>query len=91
MKKYKVIEYFKDLQDNRYAYNVGDTYPRNGHTPTAERIEELASGNNKRKRALIEEIPEINEELLENEEIEVDEDVNKEETEKPKKRRKNGE
>ena len=50
---YKAIEYFTDLQDNGYAYNVGDTYPREGYEPTAERIEELSSGQNVRGRAVI--------------------------------------
>lgn len=51
---YKVLEYFTDLKDNSYAYNVGDTYPRNGYTPTPERIEELSSDKNVRKHAIIE-------------------------------------
>ena len=51
--KYKVLEYFTDLQDNNYAYHVGDTYPREGYTPTKERIEELASDKNIRKRPVI--------------------------------------
>lgn len=51
---YKAIEYFTDLQDNCYEYKVGDTYPREGYTPSEERIEELASDKNKRGRAVIE-------------------------------------
>lgn len=51
---YKVLEYFTDLKDNSYAYYVGDTYPRNGYTPTPERIEELSSDKNIRKHAIIE-------------------------------------
>lgn len=52
---YKVIVYFEDLQDNNYAYNVGDTYPRKGLKPKAARIEELATGKNIRGIALIKE------------------------------------
>ena len=38
---YKVIKSFTDLQDNNYAYYVGDTFPRNGVEAGAERVEEL--------------------------------------------------
>ena len=55
---YKVIEYFTDLQDNGYAYNSGDIFPREGLEVSEERIAELASSNNKRRKPLIEEIPE---------------------------------
>lgn len=51
---HKAIEYFTDLQDNEYEYKVGDTYPREGYEPSAERIKELASDKNKRGRAVIE-------------------------------------
>ena len=50
---YKVIKYFTDLQDNQYAYNAGDTFPRKGKEVSKERLEELASANNKRKQPLI--------------------------------------
>ena len=55
---YKVIKYFTDLQDNGYAYHVGDTYPREGLAPSDERIESLLSGQNKRKAKFIEEVKE---------------------------------
>lgn len=58
MKEYKVISYFTDLQDNDYPYNVGDKYPRNGLTVTAERIKELSGKSNLRGIALIEEVQE---------------------------------
>lgn len=51
---YRVIEYFTDLKDNSYAYNTGDTYPREGYEPSAERIEELSTDKNVRKRPIIE-------------------------------------
>ena len=50
---YKALEYFTDLQDNSYAYNAGDTYPRAGYEPTASRIEQLASSDNARNRPVI--------------------------------------
>ena len=55
---YKVIEYFEDLQDNGRPYNVGDVFPADGNTVTAERIAELASTQNRRRIPLIEEIAE---------------------------------
>lgn len=51
---YKVIKYFTDLQDDNHPYNVGDDYPREGLKVTKERIEELSSDRNKRKKPLIE-------------------------------------
>ena len=56
MAKYKVVSYFTDLQDNDYPYNVGDEYPRNGLTVTAERIKELSGKSNLRGIPLIEEV-----------------------------------
>ena len=53
---YKVIEYFEDLQDNGRPYNVGDVFPVDGNTVTAERLSELASTQNRRRIPLIEEI-----------------------------------
>ena len=55
---YKVIKYFTDLQDNNYAYYVGDTFPRNGVEVGAERIAELASDKNRQGVPLIEEVAE---------------------------------
>ena len=55
---YKVIKYFTDLQDNNYAYYVGDTFPHNGVEVGAERIAELASDKNRIGVPLIEEVTE---------------------------------
>ena len=55
---YKVIKYFTDLQDNNYAYYVGDTFPRNGVEVGAERIAELSSDKNLQGVQLIEEVAE---------------------------------
>ena len=55
---YKVIEYFEDLQDNGRPYNVGDVFPADGNTVSAERIAELASTQNRRRIPLIEEVTE---------------------------------
>lgn len=53
---YRVTEYFTDLQDGNHAYNVGDTFPREGVTVTADRIKELSTSANRRGIALIEEV-----------------------------------
>ena len=55
---YKVIEYFEDLKDNGRPYNVGDVFPVDGNTVTAERLSELASTQNRRRIPLIEEVEE---------------------------------
>ena len=55
---YKVIKSFTDLQDNNYAYSVGDTFPHNGVEVDAERISELASDKNRIGVPLIEEVTE---------------------------------
>ena len=55
---YKVSKYFTDLQDNNYAYYVGDTFPRNGVEAGAERVAELSSDKNLQGVPLIEEIAE---------------------------------
>ena len=55
---YKVIEYFEDLKDNGRPYNVGDVFPADGNTVTAERLSELASTQNRRRIPLIEEVVE---------------------------------
>lgn len=55
---YKVIKYFTDLQDNNYAYYVGDTFPRNGVEAGAERVAELSSDKNLQGVPLIEEVAE---------------------------------
>ena len=53
---YKVIEYFTDLQDDNFAYNVGDTFPREGKEVSAERFTELSTSANLRGVPLIEEV-----------------------------------
>lgn len=50
---YKVVKRFQDLQDNRYSYQVGDIFPREGMKVSKERLEELSSINNRRHTALI--------------------------------------
>lgn len=51
---YKVITDFIDLRDGWRRYVAGDTYPRDGYVPGEERINELASSDNKRGIPLIE-------------------------------------
>lgn len=55
---YKVIKYFTDIQDNNFAYEEGDIYPREGMTVLPSRIKELASSNNRRGEPLIKEVEE---------------------------------
>lgn len=55
---YKVIKYFTDLQDNRHAYHVGETFPHDGLEVSPERLEELSTDKNRRGIPLIEKIEE---------------------------------
>jgi hypothetical protein len=59
---FRVKELFIDLQDNGHRYEVGDEYPRLGLKPSLARISELSGEKNKRGIALIEEIPDLEEE-----------------------------
>lgn len=59
---YKVIKHFTDMQDNNFAYNVGDEYPRKGMSVLPSRIKELAGSKNRQGQPLIEEISEKAEE-----------------------------
>ena len=56
---YKVIKHFTDMQDNNFAYQVGDEYPRKGMSVLPSRIKELAGNKNRQGVPLIEEIPDI--------------------------------
>ena len=53
---YKVIKHFTDLQDNNFAYNVGDEFPRKNFSVLPSRIKELAGSKNRQGCPLIEEI-----------------------------------
>lgn len=58
---YRVIKHFVDMQDENFAYNVGDEYPRKGMSVLQSRINELASDKNRQGQPLIQEIPEASE------------------------------
>lgn len=53
---YKVLVRFMDLQDENHIYEQGDTFPRNGVKVSADRINELASYDNKIGCPLIEKV-----------------------------------
>lgn len=55
---YKVLVQFFDLQDNAREYHPGDTFPRDGFTVGAERLEELASSHNRLGSPVISEVEE---------------------------------
>lgn len=58
---FRVIKHFTDMQDNNFAYQVGDEYPRKGMGVLPSRINELAGSKNRQGCPLIEEIPDIEE------------------------------
>ena len=49
------------MQDDNFAYEIGDTYPRKDFSVLPSRIRELASDKNRQGVPLIEEIPDIEE------------------------------
>lgn len=57
--KYTVLSEFADLQDEKHVYGIGDVYPREGYTPTAERVDELSTGKNLLHKPLIQKVIEI--------------------------------
>lgn len=82
---YRVVKHFTDLQDHGYKYAEGDTYPREGYEPSAERIEMLSTANNRQRTVLIEAVLEV---IPETESAETVEESAVEETaeEKPKRK-----
>jgi hypothetical protein len=55
---YKVINKFRDSQDDNLIYEVGDEFPKGNYKPTKKRIEELSKQHPKFKRIFIEEVKE---------------------------------
>lgn len=53
---YKVIKHFTDMQDNNFAYQVNDEYPRKGLTVLPSRIKEIAGSKNRQGEPLIVEV-----------------------------------
>lgn len=56
--KYIVLSEFADLQDGKHVYGIGDVYPLEGYTPTAERVDELSTGKNLLHKPLIQKVEE---------------------------------
>lgn len=50
---YKVVNRFRDTQDNDRFYEVGDEYPKGDYQPTSERIKELSTVHSKYKKVFI--------------------------------------
>lgn len=84
MMKYKVIKFFMDGQDHNYSYIPGNIYPREGLTPSAERIAELASTKNRLGEILIEPV----QSTAQKKEEEKPAEVIEEQAAKPKKKKK---
>ena len=56
---FRVIKHFVDMQDNNFAYQIGDEFPRKGLSVLPSRIKELAGKKNRQGCPLIEEIEDI--------------------------------
>ena len=53
---YIVLKNFTDLEDGGHKYRMGEEYPRQGYTPSEERVKALLSGDNKACLKLIQEV-----------------------------------
>lgn len=87
---YKVIRFFRDIQDNNHAYHVGDTFPHGGMAVTEERLLELSTDSNRRHVPLIEKVKEEPVEDFMNPPEEVKEQPQELPKENPKPRKKRG-
>ena len=85
MMQYKVIKFFMDGQDNNRSYIPGNIYPREGLTPSDERIAELASTKNRLGEILIEPLVQS---TAQKKEEEKPAEVIEEQAAKPKKKKK---
>ena len=85
---YKVIKFFRDLQDNNHAYHVGDLFPHDGMEVSKDRLLELSTDANRRHEPLIEKVEvEPVEGFMNPPEEAPEKPEPKEETPKPKKKR----
>ena len=84
MMKYKVLKFFMDGQDGNHSYIPGNIYPREGLTPSEERIAELASKNNRLGEILIEPV----QSTAQKKEEEKPAEIIEEQAAKPKKKKK---
>ena len=50
---YRVVKFFRDLQDNNHAYHVGDKFPHDGMEVSEDRLKELSTEANRRHVPLI--------------------------------------
>ena len=82
---YRVVKFFRDLQDNNHAYHVGDTFPHDGMEVSIDRLTELSTDKNRRKMPLIELVKEPVDDFM-NPPEEPEEEPEKPK-EKPKKKR----
>lgn len=55
---YKVLKFFRDLQDNNHAYHVGEQFPHDGMEVSEDRLVELSTDANRRHVPLIEKVEE---------------------------------
>ena len=67
---YRVVRFFRDLQDNNHAYHVGEQFPHNGMKVSEDRLKELSTDANRRHVPLIKKV-----EIVENEAGETMEEV----------------
>ncbi|MGD6894294.1 hypothetical protein [Bacillus infantis] len=72
MASYKVVNAFKDAEDNNTRYKAGDPYPKGDHKPTKKRIEELSSVHPEHNLVFIKSVEDVEEEEKESIKAELD-------------------
>jgi hypothetical protein len=55
---YKVLNRFRDKENDDVIYEVGETYPKGNYKPTKKRIAELLKEHSRYKRVFIQEVKE---------------------------------
>ena len=63
---YRVLKFFRDLQDNNHAYHEGEIFPHGGMAVSEERLMELSTDANRRHEPLIALVDDKPEEPVEN-------------------------
>lgn len=67
---YKVLRTFIDLQDGKHLYQKGDEYPRKGYSSSNDRVKELSTEKNKAGEPLIEVVRQVVEQVVQEQKVE---------------------
>ncbi|MCM3454407.1 hypothetical protein M3685_10670 [Heyndrickxia oleronia] len=73
---YKVINDFRDKENNNIIYRKGDTYPVEGYKPSKKRITELSKEHPEHRLVFIEEVKETVKQINSEQDSNEDEQLN---------------